>query len=516
MKPPVRYCAAYTRKSTEEGLEQEFNTLDAQREACLAYIASQKIEGWVALPDQYDDGGFSGGNIDRPALQRLLADIKAGKVHTVVVYKIDRLTRSLMDFAKLVEIFDQYGVTFVSVTQAFSTTTSMGRLTLNVLLSFAQFEREVIGERVRDKIAASKQKGMWMGGNNPVGYQRVNKQLVPYEPERDTVRMIFESYLETGCLNLLHNQLLAAGVQSREWVSSKGVQHGSKPFSQGALHHILTNPVYIGKIRHKTKVYDGLHEPLISQELWDKVQAALQEQAPRRRGLKMAKDNNLLQGLLFDENGVIYSPSFSMKGPDKRRYRYYISRNERTKKPMLEGVPSRLPAQETEELVERTIREHLSDIHKCAELLDADIIENHQALAQITQKQGCLKTEAITICLKRIIVEPEKLVITVQSRELCKLIDENLAVKVTSSPTESAQLIAPIKTLKSRRGTRVVEPQASKTDIFDLAPAELKKLAQGFIWMSEHFSGKTIEEIALSANVSPSYAGKAIFGSLKE
>jgi len=300
MKPTIRYCAAYTRKSTEEGLEQEFNTLDAQREACLAYIASQKIEGWVALPEQYDDGGFSGGNVDRPALQRLLADIKAGKVHTVVVYKIDRLTRSLMDFAKLVEIFDQYGVTFVSVTQAFSTTTSMGRLTLNVLLSFAQFEREVIGERVRDKIAASKQKGMWMGGNNPVGYQRVNKQLVPYEPERDTVRMIFEGYLETGCLNLLYNRLLDAGIQSHERVSSKGVQHGGRPFSQGALHHILTNPVYIGKIRHKTKVYDGLHEPLISQELWDAVQAALQNQAPRKRGMKMAKDANLLQGLSID------------------------------------------------------------------------------------------------------------------------------------------------------------------------------------------------------------------------
>lgn len=515
MKPPVRYCAAYTRKSTEEGLEQEFNTLDAQREACLAYIASQKIEGWVALPDQYDDGGYTGGNMQRPALQRLLADIKAGKVHTVVVYKIDRLTRSLMDFAKLVEVFDQYGVTFVSVTQAFSTTTSMGRLTLNVLLSFAQFEREVIGERVRDKIAASKQKGMWMGGNNPVGYQRVNKHLVPYKPERDTVRMIFEGYLETGCLNLLHNQLLAAGIQSREWVSSKGVRHGSKPFSQGALHHILTNPVYIGKIRHKTKVYDGLHEPLISQELWNQVQAMLQDQAPRKRGQKMAKDTNLFQGLLFDENGVIYSPSFSMKGPDKRRYRYYISRNEKTKKPMPAGVPSRLPAQETEELVERTIREHLSDIHKCAELTGADVINSYQALIEATQKQNLLKRRSLLSCLKRITVMPEKLSISIGSDLLCKFIDHELGIKLSPIHTKTVLLTSKIDPIKGKRGTLIIAPQEIKADLFDLTPAELKKLVQGFIWMEQHFAGLTIEEIASRAKVSPSYVGKAIFESLK-
>jgi len=510
VKPPIRYCAAYTRKSTEEGLEQEFNTLDAQREACLAYIASQKIEGWVALIEQYDDGGFSGGNMERPALQRLLADIKAGKVHTVVVYKIDRLTRSLMDFAKLVEIFDQYGVTFVSVTQAFSTTTSMGRLTLNVLLSFAQFEREVIGERVRDKIAASKQKGMWMGGNNPVGYQRVNKQLVPYEPERDTVRMIFEGYLETGCLNLLYERLRRAGVRSREWTSTKGIKHGGKLFSYGSLHQILTNPVYIGKIRHKTKVYDGLHEPLISQELWDGVQTALQNQAPRKRGLKMAKDTNLLQGLLFDEVGVIYSPSFTNKGPDKRRYRYYISRNEKSKKPMPAGVPFRLPAQETEELIERTIREHLSDIHRCAELLGADIIENHQALTQIAQKQGCLKVDAIMTCLERIIVEPEKLVISLRPSGLCELIDENLAIKVTSCITEPAHVIATIKPVKGKRGALIVAPQADKADMFSLAPADLKKLVQGFMWMDEHFAGKSLQEIAQREKVSDSHVGKII------
>lgn len=510
MKPPIRYCAAYTRKSTEEGLEQEFNTLDAQREACLAYIASQKIEGWVALPDQYDDGGFSGGNIERPALQQLLADIKAGKVHTVVVYKIDRLTRSLMDFAKLVEIFDQYGVTFVSVTQAFSTTTSMGRLTLNVLLSFAQFEREVIGERVRDKIAASKQKGMWMGGNNPVGYQRVNKQLVPYEPERDTVRMIFEGYLETGCLNLLHNRLLVIGIQSRERVSSKGVQHGGRPFSQGALHHILTNPVYIGKIRHKTKVYDGLHEPLISQELWDRVQTALQNQAPRKRGLRMAKDTNLLQGLLFDVTGVIYSPSFTNKGPDKRRYRYYISRNEKIKKPMPAGVPFRLPAQETEELVERTIREHLSGIHMCAELLGVDIVENHQALAQITQKQGCIKAGALLSCVDQIAVKPESLVISITSSNLCELMEKNLDIKLAAIRTESFNLTAAMKPVRGKRGTLVVLPQNTKTDMLDMAPSELKKLVQGFVWMEEHLSGKTIENIALHQNISPSYVGSQI------
>ena len=237
---------------------------------------------------------------------------------------------------------------------------------------------------------------------------------------------------------------------------------------------------------------------------------ALQEQAPRKRGLKMAKDTNLLQGLLFDENGIIYSPSFSMKGPDKRRYRYYISRNERTKKPIPEAVSSRLPAQETEELVERTIRDHLYDIHKCAELLGADMIENHQALVQITQKQGDLKIEAIMTCLERIIVKPEKLVISIRPGGLCELIDENLAIKVISGVTEPAHLIATIKPVKGKRGTLVVAPKAGKADMFDLTPAELKKLVQGFIWMDEHIQGRALENIAVRNNCSPAHVGSLI------
>ena len=268
-------CAIYTRKSSEEGLEQEFNSLQAQREACEAFIDSQRHEGWVCLRAAYDDGGFSGATMDRPALQQLLADITAGRVDTVVVYKIDRLTRSLADFAKIVEILDARGASFVSVTQQFNTTTSMGRLTLNVLLSFAQFEREVIGERIRDKIAASKKKGMWMGGVPPLGYGVRDHKLVMIDSEADTVRLIFRRYAELGSVRLLQAELEARGIKSKSWTSASGRLVGGKPFSRGALYLMLQNRIYLGEIVHKGQFHPGEHTPIVDQPLWDAVQAQL-------------------------------------------------------------------------------------------------------------------------------------------------------------------------------------------------------------------------------------------------
>ena len=264
-------CAIYTRKSSDEGLDQEFNSLDAQREACAAYIASQKHEGWACVPDRYDDGGISGATLDRPAMQKLLADIKARKIDVVVVYKVDRLTRALTDFAKIVEVFDALKVSFVSVTQQFNTTTSMGRLTLNVLLSFAQFEREVTAERIRDKIAASKKKGMWMGGNVPLGYDAKDRSLVINEVEAETVRTLFRLYLELGSVRALQAEAQRRGLRSKT----------GQPFSYGHLYFLLQNPIYIGLIRHKKATYPGLHPPIIDQATWDTGAAAAQRASRR-------------------------------------------------------------------------------------------------------------------------------------------------------------------------------------------------------------------------------------------
>ena len=320
MKPtgpkPMRKlrCAIYTRKSTEEGLGMEFNSLDAQREACESYIASQRAEGWVLVPDYYDDGGFSGGNLDRPALKRLLADIDAGLVDVVVVYKIDRLSRALMDFSKLVEVFDRNDVTFVSITQSFNTTTSMGRLTLNILLSFAQFEREVIGERVRDKMAASRRKGMWMGGPVPFGYRCVERKLLVEEDEAAIVRMIFERFIRIGSAITLVKQLAAEGVTRR-----------GKKLDKGGLYKMLSNQVYIGKAVHKGTAYDGEHKAIIDMAVWDKVRSVMAVPPRTRANHTRAQSPALLKGLLFAPSGHMMSPSHTRKSG--RLYRYYVSMN---------------------------------------------------------------------------------------------------------------------------------------------------------------------------------------------
>jgi site-specific DNA recombinase len=351
-------CAVYTRKSSEEGLEQSFNSLEAQREACEAYIASQRHEHWRCLDTQYNDGGYSGGSIERPALRQLLADIDAGKIDTVVVYKVDRLTRSLADFAKIIERFDGSRVSFVSVTQQFNTTTSMGRLTLNVLLSFAQFEREVTGERIRDKIAASKRKGMWMGGRVPVGYSVNDHKLIVHTVEADQVKKIFHLYLKLGCVAKLKARLDQDGVTSKARLSASGVKSGGMPYSRGALYTLLQNRIYLGKIPHRDATYPGEHDAIIPQQLWDKVQDRLSANNKVRRNGGNAKSPSLLVGLLYDDQGNRFTPSHAVKRG--KRYRYYISQAAIHHRAAAKGSPTRIPAEEIEGLVCRRIQSLLS------------------------------------------------------------------------------------------------------------------------------------------------------------
>ena len=355
-------CAIYTRKSSEEGLEQSFNSLEAQREACCAFIQSQKHEGWTAVNARYDDGGFSGGTMERPALRRLLDDILGGKIETVVVYKVDRLTRSLSDFSKIIEVFDSHGVSFVSVTQQFNTTTSMGRLTLNVLLSFAQFEREVTGERIRDKVAASKKKGMWMGGVVPQGYDCVDRRLVVNHREARTVRRIFQAYLRLGCATKLKDYLDRKGIRSKARISSAGRASGGEPYSRGALYHLLNNRVYIGEIVHRGKSHPGLHEAIIPRELWNKVAARLAENNQAHRVGASLSMKSLLTGKLFDSNGARFTPTHAVK--NARRYRYYTSQTV-IRKSGLRPAIARFPAQELEQFVSSQIRLLLQTPGRC-------------------------------------------------------------------------------------------------------------------------------------------------------
>jgi len=337
--PPLA-CAIYTRKSSEEGLEQDFNSLHAQREACEAFVLSQKGLGSAPIATAYDDGGFSGGNVERPALKRLIADIEAGLVKVIVVYKVDRLTRSLADFAKLVELFDTMGVSFVSVTQQFNTTTSMGRLSLNVLLSFAQFEREVTGERIRDKIAASKRKGMWMGGVPPAGYCAVGRALVPEPIQADRIPEMYHLYLQLNCIRRLCHEVRDRGWLTPERTNKRACFDGHKPFSRGHLHRILSNPLYAGLVHHQGEHHPGQHPALVSMDLWNEVQERPEKNRQGHKVQARAQSPSLLSGKLFDEAGRRLIPSHTTKG--KKRYRYYVTPVDDP------GEAIRLPAAELE------------------------------------------------------------------------------------------------------------------------------------------------------------------------
>src|SRR5215217_7723767 len=374
---PLR-CAIYTRVSTEYGLEQEFNSLYAQREASEAYIKSQAHEGWRLLPAHYDDGGFSGGSLDRPALQRLLSDIRDRRIDVVVVYKVDRLTRSLADFAKLVELFDQYGVSFVSVTQAFNTTNSMGRLTLNVLLSFAQFEREVTGERIRDKVAASRRKGIWMGGNLPLGYEVKDKKLIINAEEAERVRTIFARYLELRSLNDLLRDLRERGILTKQVARLDGSIRGGICFTRGALACLLKNRVYIGAAVHKGKHYPGEHDPILDQQVFEAVQQVLASQAASRQEYRLS-NHSLLTGKIFDDRGNRMTPVTAKKGAV--RYRYYVSAALHQGRSNEAGSIRRVPAPEIESVVLDALTKLYGDVAPSSDPVpdanDTTFIDSH-------------------------------------------------------------------------------------------------------------------------------------------
>ena len=419
-------CAIYTRKSSEEGLEQEFNSLEAQREACEAYIKSQRTEGWRVVTERFDDGGHSGGTMDRPALQRLLEKVRARRIDIIVIYKIDRLTRSLADFARLAEEFDAHGVSFVSVTQQFNTTTSMGRLMLNVLLSFAQFEREVTGERIRDKIAASKKKGMWMGGNVPLGYDVHDRALVINEAEAETVRALYRLYREHGNVRAVVAEANRLGLRTKARVGPTGRRSGGGRFQAGHVYHILKSPVYAGRIPHKDKAYPGSHEPIIDPETWEPVQ---QQIASNRTGVHRrtrAKDPSLLAGLLVDAQGNRFTPSHAVKSG--RRYRYYIDRALITGRGEASAGPRRLPAREIEDVVRRAIDDLLDSPVGLVEALggEAGAAEMDHAIRQAERLRKELSDAAPSVwaahlraLLGQVIVDKDQIRLRIRRVGLC-------------------------------------------------------------------------------------------------
>jgi len=497
-KSPIRRCAIYTRKSSEEGLEQDFNSLHAQREACEAFIKSQAGEGWRLVKSAYDDGGLSGGTMERPALQRLLSDINQGQIDVVVVYKVDRLTRSLTDFAKMVEVFDARGVSFVAVTQQFNTTTSMGRLTLNVLLSFAQFEREVTGERIRDKIAASKQKGMWMGGLVPLGYDVVERRLVVNESEAETVREIFRRYLELGSVRLLMEDLNRRGIRSKVRVAGNGRRSGGNSFFRGALYALLSNPIYLGEIRHKGVSHPGLHEPILDRELWDATQLLLRSHAVRRAPRAMKSAPSPLTGRLFDESGQSLTPSHAVKG--ERRYRYYVSRN------LIKGISDsgqggwRLPASEIERTVAAAACTILGDEAAIANAALAIGLAEHRLLSLFSLAAAWMKRLQSD-------VEVGAALSTLVDR--VDLIDSGIrvSIKLTNSVAEKQQganateltltRVFPMQIRRRGFEMRLVL-QGSSVPAQEADPALMKAIARGCQWSDDLLAGR-VESVAAIA-----------------
>lgn len=444
-------CAIYARKSTEEGLEQNFNSLDAQREACAAFIQSQRHEGWTLLTSEYDDGGYSGGSMDRPGLQRLLADIEADRVDVVVVYKVDRLTRSLADFAKLVEIFDRRGVSFVSITQQFNTTTSMGRLTLNILLSFAQFERELIGERVRDKIAASRKKGIWMGGTVPLGYDIKDRKLVVNKAEARTVADIYRRYLKLKSVRDLKADLDAAGIRSKHRIRPDGTECGNQRFSLGALYLVLQNRTYRGEATHKGNAYPGEHEAIIDKPLWDEVQATLTANRVERTARSNSKAGSLLTGLLFDETGERLSPTWSVK--KGTRYRYYVSASLMRGHRKSRSMRRRIPAGDLESAVSERLRVFLSSRAEVLDAFDGQSLgrgeQGHriERASQIAEELGQIPERnraTIATLVRRIEVAADNLKIDLSRNRLIALLASDTVEQDQNQPIDSAD---PVLTL---------------------------------------------------------------------
>ena len=511
-------CAVYTRKSTEEGLEQEFNSLDAQRESCEAYIKSQQHEGWKLLPGQYDDGGISGGTMKRPALQSLLDEVRAGRVDIIVVYKVDRLTRALSDFAKMVELFDEHDVSFVSVTQQFNTTTSMGRLTLNVLLSFAQFEREVTAERVRDKIAASKRKGMWMGGPVPLGYDSVDKKLVVNDADAETVRTLFSLYLEQGNVRLMKREADRRGLRSKLRVYKGGRKTGGGCFTRGHLYRLLSNPVYVGDVIHKEERYNGAHDPIIDRATWDAVQAQLKKNTGNRRAATNAKSPSLLSGLLWDEGGGRLIPSHACKSG--KRYRYYVSAADN------DGFAQagwRLPAKEIERVVMDGLASFLSDQARLAGYLPvanaspADLnklFEGACDLARwLTDGTSSEKKSLLQELVNCIDVGPKQVSIVLSVDRLLGLAKDidPTSEDVATDQSEPITIHLPVSFRRRARGQKLIIA-ASGTPASNPDPQLIRAVALGHRFFREIREGgaASLSELAERHRVDRSDAGRII------
>jgi site-specific DNA recombinase len=547
MAESTKRCAIYTRKSSEEGLEQEYNSLDAQRDAASAFIRSQKHEGWKPLKETYDDGGISGGHMERPGLQKLLADIRSRKIDVVVVYKVDRLSRSLADFAQLMKLFDEHGVSFVSVTQQFNTSSSMGRLTLNVLLSFAQFEREVTGERIRDKIALSKQKGMWMGGVPPLGYDVQDRKLVINPAEADTIRKCFQVYLESTGLIETVLELNRQNLATKSFVSRKGRVQQSKPWVAKELHRVISNPVYRGLIRHKGQEYQGEHEGIISAELWDAVQTKLRQHQPDYRKIGGHSNETAivrsrlihpLKGFLFGLDGQALTPTYTNKSEKaadgtktRKRYRYYVSQQA-----IRQGYDSSplktLNATLLEEAVRRMLFHALPGLTDLAVYADLTVEEIHHRLSMQARHLAGLNTPVeyarwIEALAPKIIVGPESLTIQITTDLLSKL--------VATPPANVAELNtlpALIPTRVAQEGDKVIltasvsfRPQRGKCEIIDGEtgkaitvrktapnPVLIQAIAQAEFWRSELIThpDKSLQDITERHGTKPAYVRRLL------
>jgi DNA invertase Pin-like site-specific DNA recombinase len=511
-------CAIYTRKSSEEGLEQEFNSLAAQREACEAFICSQRNEGWVLARTRYDDGGFSGGNMERPALQGLLADIRAGRIDTVVVYKVDRLTRSLADFARLVEIFDAQGASFVSVTQQFNTTSSMGRLTLNVLLSFAQFEREVTGERIRDKIAASKKKGMWMGGNVPLGYDASERTLVLNPAEAETVRRIFDLYRKLGCVRRVKEEADRLGLRTKCSTTADGTKRGGRPFSRGHLYGLLSNPIYTGQIAHKGELYPGQHPALIENETWTAVRNQLAANTSDHRHRAKAAEPSLLAGLLVDARGERLIPSHAIK--KGRRYRYYVSAALITEAGTDRAQGWRIVAREIEEAVVRILIEGLTSPAKLVERFDTANTASDQIRKMLGRAARLAAALSDSLGERATLVRElvEKVVVDDQSLTIKLRCGPLLGGGVPSSASEdgrdnAVELAAAIAFKRRGTETKLVLPGlAQQNDRSRRDPALIKAIARGRTWFEELATGRarSLQELAERDGITRRYIRRLV------
>ena len=496
-------CAIYTRKSTEEGLEQDFNSLDAQREACEAFIRSQANEGWSLAKGRYDDGAYSGGHLNRPALQTLLAEVRTGRVDIIVVYKVDRLTRSLADFAKLVELFDEHGVSFVSVTQAFNTTTSMGRLTLNVLLSFAQFEREVTAERIRDKIAASKKKGMWMGGPVPLGYDVHDRKLIVNECEAAQVRQIFELYLALDGVRELKAELARLKIRTKTQIYRTGKAVGGCAFTRGRLYHLLKNPLYIGKIRHRSDAYDGQHQAIIPEDLWHAVQAKLDGRSHRQSG-QQGSNSSFLAGMIYDERGQRLTTNHAVKG--RRRYRYYISSSLNGKRACDDDYKGwRLPAEQIERLVKKSIDDLLQDRLQLMDALSLDLpaSRNMERLASFVQNSSRVQiTDALVRQLiRRVTISDEKLTLEADPAAIGELI----GLRPIENASKTHHLNVSIKLKRRGVETKIVVLNAAHAASRKV-PNLIKLIARSAEWFEKLRLGEigSLEEIAKREQMSAS------------